>query len=298
MKFLALIACILPAAAATAQTWTFNEYREGGGGANAGVSGQTPVTVLLLGCVRPEFDGQRYARETGDYHPLMQSSQGALALAISETLFPRAAAGPQTTLTMLVDGRPVFRFVSQGVGPMGEAQTDVPLGSPALDALKSGGSLTVVAEETGERGAVSLKGSSRAISTLETFCSGGPARPAAAAAASSPPEEAVRAEFGEWLLGFEWLSEGKDGLAFIYSSSPSGGNAVDLDVRLYRAGGGGWIQSGNVTGVFGQNPRDAAFLPDRIEVTTTTLRPGDARCCPTGSTRWIIDRATMTGRPG
>ncbi len=53
---------------------------------------------------------------------------------------------------------------------------------------------------------------------------------------------------------------------------------------------------GYIADLYGHNPRDPLFLPDRIEVTLTTLRTGEPRCCPTGETRYAIDRARLKAR--
>ena len=45
--------------------------------------------------------------------------------------------------------------------------------------------------------------------------------------------------------------------------------------------------------IFGDAPRDVTFSQGKIEVTTTMPKPGDPRCCPTGSARWTIDRKTL-----
>ncbi|HSO82026.1 MAG TPA: hypothetical protein VLR48_05345 [Thiocapsa sp.] len=38
------------------------------------------------------------------------------------------------------------------------------------------------------------------------------------------------------------------------------------------------------------DPRDATFLPDRIELTTIMPKTGDPHCCPTGTARWSTPR--------
>ena len=53
--------------------------------------------------------------------------------------------------------------------------------------------------------------------------------------------------------------------------------------------------TGRVLDVYGMEPRDVAFLSDRIELTTTMPKPEDQRCCPTGTARWSIDRASLAG---
>ena len=81
-------------------------------------------------------------------------------------------------------------------------------------------------------------------------------------------------------------------LGFHYYESRTGGNAVLLNVGLFRREGAGWIFAGRVEGLFGHGPKDASFPPGRIEVTTTVLKPGEPRCCPTGVARWSVDTAT------
>ena len=66
-----------------------------------------------------------------------------------------------------------------------------------------------------------------------------------------------------------------------------------LNVGLFRRGASGWSYAGPVE-VFGWDPRDARFSPGRIELTTTTLGPGEPRCCPTAVTQWVIDTTTGT----
>ena len=53
---------------------------------------------------------------------------------------------------------------------------------------------------------------------------------------------------------------------------------------------------GYISDLYGHNPRDPQFLPDRIELTMTTLKDGEPRCCPTGETRYAIDRSTRQAR--
>jgi hypothetical protein len=50
-----------------------------------------------------------------------------------------------------------------------------------------------------------------------------------------------------------------------------------------------------VRDVYGVEQRDVAFLSDRIELTTTMPKRKDPRCCPTGTARWSIDRASLAG---
>ena len=82
-------------------------------------------------------------------------------------------------------------------------------------------------------------------------------------------------------------------LGFHYYESRTGGNAVMLNVGLFRQDATGWRYTGPVE-VFGWDPREARFSPGQIELTTTTLGPGEPRCCPTAVTQWVIDTATGT----
>ncbi len=79
------------------------------------------------------------------------------------------------------------------------------------------------------------------------------------------------------------------GLAVHYPPNRFGGNSVGITVGLFARANDGWRFAGEVKGLFGLDPRDPAFLGPRIELTTTTLGPNDARCCPTEEARWSID---------
>lgn len=78
-----------------------------------------------------------------------------------------------------------------------------------------------------------------------------------------------------------------DALAWILY--PSGGNSEFLDVALFRNEDGHMAHYRSIDNVFGGNPRDVVFEQDRITFTTTMPKPGDPRCCPTGSRNWAID---------
>ncbi len=81
-------------------------------------------------------------------------------------------------------------------------------------------------------------------------------------------------------------------LAIHYSESRAGGNSFGISVGLFQRTGNTWGYAAPVDGIFGVEPRDVAFYPDRIEVTTSTLGPDDPRCCPSSATRWAVDRTT------
>jgi len=41
--------------------------------------------------------------------------------------------------------------------------------------------------------------------------------------------------------------------------------------------------------VYGGEPRNVVFANGSVTLTSTMPRPGDARCCPTGSEDWTIN---------
>ena len=75
---------------------------------------------------------------------------------------------------------------------------------------------------------------------------------------------------------------------FHYHDSRSGGNALGLNVGLFRREAGGWVFVSTLP-IFGTSPRDARFSPGRIDIATMTLGPNDPRCCPTQVSVWTID---------
>lgn len=78
-----------------------------------------------------------------------------------------------------------------------------------------------------------------------------------------------------------------DALAWILY--PSGGNSEFLEVALFRNEGGRMVFYRSIDNIVGGNPRDVVFERGRITLTTTMPKPGDPRCCPTGSRNWAID---------
>jgi hypothetical protein len=68
-----------------------------------------------------------------------------------------------------------------------------------------------------------------------------------------------------------------------------GGSGAGLTVALFRNEAGQMRFVRIVDDVFGMEPRDVAFAPGRITLTTTMPRPGDPHCCPTGSQDWTIE---------
>ena len=78
----------------------------------------------------------------------------------------------------------------------------------------------------------------------------------------------------------------KDAIAFVLYHND--GNSASLDVALFKNAGGTLTFHKIVQGVFGDEPRDFVFSPGSITLTTTMPKPGDARCCPTGSRQWTV----------
>jgi len=83
----------------------------------------------------------------------------------------------------------------------------------------------------------------------------------------------------------------KDAISFIYSPI-EGANGMALSVWVWRDRNGAYELARDATNdIFGQDPRRVQFAPGRISVTTTVLKPGEPRCCPTGTkTFTILDR--------
>ncbi len=81
-------------------------------------------------------------------------------------------------------------------------------------------------------------------------------------------------------------------LAVHYSPNRAGGNSISITVGVFRRIAQGWVFHAPVRDLFGQDPRDPAFFPGRVEITTTMPGPNDPRCCPTVPTRWSVDTAT------
>jgi hypothetical protein len=78
-------------------------------------------------------------------------------------------------------------------------------------------------------------------------------------------------------------------LGVVYAHIPGSAGSVSIHPAIFTRGAGGGALYRQVSGLFGQSPRDAQFFPERIEVTTTMPGPDDPRCCPTLPVRWSID---------
>jgi hypothetical protein len=94
-----------------------------------------------------------------------------------------------------------------------------------------------------------------------------------------------------------------DGAAVLfatYQGDPSG-NAVGQLAVLFRDDGGGYKPVARNNNVFGEDPREATLVGDIISYTSTSMKPGDPRCCPTGRTRLSLqiqgDRLRVVNSP-
>lgn len=131
--------------------------------------------------------------------------------------------------------------------------------------------------------------------------SAGPSEAAAQTTAGAPTgaEDAIltwaRAQFGannlfepvEIFYG-DFNGDGaQDALAWVLYSG--GGNSALLDVALFRNQGGRMTYYRSAADVYGSEPQNVVFATGRITLTSTMPRPGDARCCPTGSEAWTIN---------
>lgn len=85
-----------------------------------------------------------------------------------------------------------------------------------------------------------------------------------------------------------------EAIGIVYTAIVGAAGNFDIAVGLFRRVEQGFVLVGRIDGIYGVDPRDARFLPDRIMLATTTLRANDARCCPSGTTVWTVPRATLT----
>ena len=82
----------------------------------------------------------------------------------------------------------------------------------------------------------------------------------------------------------------------VYEHIPGSAGSVGIATGVYVRTGQGWQFAGPVQGMFGQSPRDPAFGPAHVDITTTLLGPNEPRCCPTVPGRWRIDLATLVAQ--
>lgn len=107
---------------------------------------------------------------------------------------------------------------------------------------------------------------------------------------------------GRIVEGSFWLPNDVDPARAIYAVGVAypaivgaAGN-VDIVAGIFGRLDSGWTFLAPLSGLFGFDPRDTVWqgepVPTRVELTTTTLQPGEPRCCPTGETRWSVDLQT------
>lgn len=112
---------------------------------------------------------------------------------------------------------------------------------------------------------------------------------------SLSPTGAMEAAF--WLPDNPDPTQATRALGVVYAYIPGSAGNTSIHVGRFMRSGSGFVLAGPVTGLFGHDPRDQAFFPGRVEITTTTLGPNEPRCCPTVPQRWSVDLATGQARP-
>jgi hypothetical protein len=99
-----------------------------------------------------------------------------------------------------------------------------------------------------------------------------------------------------WLPDSTTPARATEAIGVLYRAIEGAAGNVTIEMGHFSRSGADYRLTGRVREVYGMEPRDVGFLPDRIELTTTMPKPGDPRCCPTGSARWSIDRASLEGK--
>ena len=124
---------------------------------------------------------------------------------------------------------------------------------PLLAALKAGSSARFGFRGDPARLQLSLRGSSRSISALQSFCAGGAASASAGGAATAARDNGVDIDRVKWAETAG--PDGREALAFVYREN-TGGNALSLQILYYRQTGSGWSKAGVVKDVWGFDPRN------------------------------------------
>ncbi|MEM8654908.1 MAG: hypothetical protein AAGF36_09185 [Pseudomonadota bacterium] len=105
-----------------------------------------------------------------------------------------------------------------------------------------------------------------------------------------------RAEASFWLPDQADAATATRAVGVVYEHIPDSAGSVSIAVGLYQRTGPGWAFVGPVQGLFGNTPRDVAFGPAHVDLTTIMLGPDEPRCCPTLPVRWRIDLNTRTAQ--
>ncbi len=90
-----------------------------------------------------------------------------------------------------------------------------------------------------------------------------------------------------WLPDSTTPARATEAIGVLYRAIEGAAGNVTIEMGHFSRSGADYRLTGRVREVYGMEPRDVAFLPDRIELTTTMPKPGDLRCCPTGKARSI-----------
>jgi hypothetical protein len=100
-------------------------------------------------------------------------------------------------------------------------------------------------------------------------------------------------EASYWLPDSEEPAHVTEALGVVYIPIKGSAGSVSIEAGYFKRSGKIFQFGERVRDLFGMEPRDARFLPGRIELTTTMLKPGEPRCCPSGTARWAIDRKSL-----
>lgn len=106
-----------------------------------------------------------------------------------------------------------------------------------------------------------------------------------------------RAEASFWLPDSADPARATRALGVVYEHIPGSAGNTTIALGYYLRSEQGWAFAGPVSGVFGQSPRDPVYTATTLEITTTTLGPDDARCCPSVESRWRIDLQSRAAQP-
>lgn len=118
-------------------------------------------------------------------------------------------------------------------------------------------------------------------------------------AARAELKEFVREQRGmlelPWPIAFygDFTGDGQDdAIVFVYRDIEGAAGNFDLKVALFIGEASNFKFLRYATNVYGEQPRQPKFSHGLVELTTTMPRPGDPRCCPTGSKRYSIETGT------
>jgi hypothetical protein len=115
----------------------------------------------------------------------------------------------------------------------------------------------------------------------------GPARAAAISALDGEQRRNLLQDASRIFYG-DFNGDGqRDAIAFLYYGF-EGGNGTGLEVILFEQQGNSFRLLSRPK-IFGNNPRNVRFRPGSIRLVTTTLKPGEPRCCPTDVREWTIE---------